>query len=158
MSEAAIRTAIYNAINGVAQVGLVYDYERHATEWGDFLDLFKSTIGGTAQIRGWMIGYRGIQSVENSRFSGAGRIARTHRFQVLGVMGIDDSEATEKTFAALAEDVCDALDSDSTLHPSTQSGQNIMNTAPASFGFDPSPFAGILVHAAAITIEVTESI
>ena len=151
MSQAAIRTAIYNAINGVASVGLVYDYERHATEWGDFLDLFKSTIGGTAQIRGWMVGYRGIQSVENSRFSGVGRIARTHRFQVLGVMGIDDSEATEKTFAALAEDVADALDSDATV-------QGFMHTAPASFGFDPSPFAGILVHAAAITIEITESI
>ena len=151
MSEATIRTAIFNAVNGVSQVGQVYDYERHATDWSDFLDLFKTTIGGTPQIRGWTVGYRGIQSVENGRFSGVGRISRTHRFQILGVMGIDDSASTEKTFAILAEDVCDALDSDATV-------QGFMHTAPATLGFDPTPFAGILVHAAAITIEVTESV
>ena len=37
MSESAIRTAIYNAVNGVSDVGLVYDYERHANDWGAFL-------------------------------------------------------------------------------------------------------------------------
>jgi len=149
MSEATIRTAIYNAINGVSSVGQVYDYERHATEWGDFLDLFKTNVGGTQQIRGWMIGYRGTPEVDGSRFKIPKRISRRHRFQILGVMGIDDSAASEKTFAILAEDVCDALDSDATLH-------GFAAVSPASLGFDPSPFAGVLVHAAAITLEVTE--
>ena len=151
MSEATIRTAIYNAVAGVTDAGNVYDYERHTTDWSDFLDLFKTTIGTTDQIRGWMVGYRGIAGAEGGRFSGARRISRTHRFQILGIMGIDGSEASEKTFAALAEDVCDALDSDATVN-------GFMFTAPATLGFDPSPFAGILVHAAAITIEVTESV
>ena len=151
MSEAAIRTAIYNAVNGVSQVGQVYDYQRHATEWSDFLSLFKTTVSGTDQVRGWMVGYRGITETLGGRFQrGDKRITRTHRFQILGVMAIDDSEESEKTFAALAEDVCDALDSDTTI--------GAYATKPATLGFDPSPFAGILVHAAAITFDVTEAV
>ena len=152
MSESTIRTAIYNAVNGVSDVGLVYDYERHAKDWSAFLDLFKTTIGGTDQLRGWMVGYRGITEAQGDRFRPAAkRVTRKHRFQVLGVMGIDDPEATEKTFAALAEDVCDALDSDATIH-------GYLGSSPAILGFDPRPFAGVLVHAAAIVIDVTEAI
>ncbi len=152
MSQAAIRTAIYNAVNGVSNIGLVYDYERHTNDWSDFLDKFKTPVGGTDQIRGWMVGYRGITESQGNIFKPAAkRVWRKHRFQVLGVMGIDDSEATEKTFAALAEDVCDALDSDTTIH-------GYLGTSPATLGFDPRPFAGILVHAAAIVIDVTEAI
>lgn len=155
MSESAIRTAIYNAVNGVTDVGLVYDYERYSNEWGDFLDFFKTTIDTTAQIRGWMVGYRGITEATYKRFTPASKtgVTRIHRFQILGVMGIDDSEASEKTFAALGEDVCDALDADATLHGSTYLG-----VSSAVMGFDPRPFAGVLVHAAAIVIDVTESI
>lgn len=155
MSEAAIRATIYSAINAVLNVGKVYDYERHATEWGDFLDLFKTTIEGTEQIRGWMIGYRGIITAERETFRPGSKsgISRTHRFNILGVMGIDDSLESEKTFAALAQTVCDALDNDDTLH-----GSLYLNATPAAMGFDPSPFAGILVHAAAINIDVIEAI
>lgn len=152
MSQAAIRTAIYNVVNGVANVGLVYDYERHSNDWVEFLDRFKATTGGLDHIRGWMVGYRGITEAQGNRFKPAAkRVSRTHRFQILGVMGIDDSEESEKTFAELAEDVCDALDSDTTIH-------GYMGSSPATLGFDPRPFAGILVHAAAIVIDVTEAI
>ena len=152
MSEATIRTAIYDAVRGVSNVGMVYDYERHATTWDVFTDLFKTTIGaGVVQIRGWMIGYRGISEVEAIRLIKADkRITRTHTFQIAGIMGIDDSAASEKPFAALAEDVCDALDSDATV-------QAFAAVSPARFVFDPSPFAGVLVHLAAITLEVTEA-
>lgn len=155
MSESAIRSAIYNAVNGVSNVGLVYDYERHANDWGAFLDFFKTTIGGTDQIRGWMVGYRGIREAKPQTFvPGKSGNERIHQFQILGVMGIDDSEATEKTFAALAEDVCDALDDAVALHAKG----TFPNAAPVTMGFDPRPFAGILVHAVAIAIDVTESI
>ncbi len=155
MSESAIRTAIYNAVNGVSNVGKVYDYERYSNEWDTFLGFFKTTIGGTTQVRGWMVGYRGIREASKQQFLPGSKtgITRIHRFQVLGVMGIDDSEATEKTFAALAEDVCDALDGDGTLHSSTYLG-----VPPVTMGYDPAPFAGILVHAAAINVEVAEAI
>lgn len=152
MSEATIRAAIYAAVNGVTNVGKVYDYERRVDTWDEFGNLFRTSISNTTQIRGWMIGYRGIPAAEGGRFKrGDKRIARTHRFQLLGVMGIDDSAASEKTFAALAEDVCDALDSNTTLHA-------FMHVSTAILGFDPAPFAGVSVHAAAITLDVTESV
>jgi hypothetical protein len=151
MSEATIRTAIYNTVNGVANAGQVYNRDRHATDWSDFRDMFKTKIGGTDQIRGWMVGYRGIPEASGERFGVEKRTMRTHRFNILGIMAIDDSESSEVTFAALAEDVCDALDSDATL-------QGFDAVSRATLGFDPSPFAGVLVHAAAITIEVTEAV
>lgn len=152
MSEAAIRTAIYNAINGVSNVGQVYDYERYSNDYTATLSLYKTTLGGTDQIRGWMVGYRGITEAQGGRFTApGGRITRTHRFQVLGVMGLQDSEATEKTFAAVAEDVCDALDSDTTIH-------GYLGSSPAVMSYEPASFAGILVYAAAIVIDVTEAI
>lgn len=149
MSESAIRAAIYSAVSGVTDVGKVYDYERYSKEWGDFLDLFQTTIGGTSQIRGWMIGYRGIPESVGGRFTTPNRISRKHSFNILGVMGIDDSEESEKTFAALAEDVCDALDSDATINA-------FAGVSLATLSFDPRPFAGVLVHAAVIVLEVTE--
>jgi len=155
MSEATIRSAIYDVVNGVTHVGQVYDYERHSNDWTGFLDLFKVTISGDDMVRGWTIGYRGIQQARAQTFiPGKAGNERVHRFQILGIMGIDDSEESEKTFAALAEDVCDALDNAATLHVKGY----FPRAAPVILGFDPRPFAGVLVHAAAINIEVTEII
>jgi hypothetical protein len=152
MSEATIRTAIYDAVKGVGGIGTVYNYERHATTWDDFLNLFKSGVSGSAQVRGWMIGYRGIVEASAERFSKAShRTTRKHRFHIMGIMAINDEDESEKTFAALAEDVCDALESNATL-------QAFAHISPAILGFDPSPFAGVLVHAAVINLEVTEVI
>jgi len=155
MSEATIRAAIYSAVSGVTDVGLVHDYERFANEWPAFLELFKTTISSTTQVRGWMVGYRGIpQSRKQTFVPGKLGTERTHRFQVLGIMGINDSEESEKTFAALAEDVCDALDDDTTLHAKG----TFPRAAEVTMAYDPRPFAGVLVHAALISIDVTEII
>ena len=103
MSEAAIRSQIETALNTVADVGQVYDYDRHAVDWGEFLDLFKTKIRTKEQIRGWMIGYRGVPLAERESFRPGSKtgIARTHRFQIMGVMGIDDANESEKTVAFL---------------------------------------------------------
>jgi hypothetical protein len=149
MSEATIRAAIYNAVNGVSDVGLVYDYERLVKDWSEFQSMFTTTINGTKQVRAWWVGYRGIIEVDGSRFKTPKRITRKHLFHIKGFMGIDDSEATEKTFAALAEDVCDALDSNVTLN-------GLGYVTPATTSVDPRPFSDVLVHGALIVVEVTE--
>jgi hypothetical protein len=150
-----IRTAIYDVISNVSNVGMVYDYERHSTDWAGFLALFKVKIGGVDQVRGWMIGYRGIPVSQAQTFiPGKTGTQRTHRFQIMGVMAVDDSVESEKIFAELAEDVCNALDDDETLHAKG----GFPNAAPVTMGFDPTPFAGVLVHAAVIMIEVVEVI
>ena len=155
MSEAAIRNTLKLALEAVTDIGIVHDYERHATTWDKFLELFKTEIGRKEQIRGWTIGYQGMPVAEREAFRAGSKtgISRTHRFQIMGIMGISDKDESEKTFAALAEDVCDALDDDDTLHSSTY-----IHTSPAVLAFDPSPFAGVLVHAAVISIDIIEAI
>lgn len=152
MSEAAARTAIYNAVNGVTNIGLVYDYERFAADWGAFLDLFRTTIGTTPQIRGWEVAYRGFTHGEPLDFSG--QHIRAHRFNVMGYMGVDDANSSEKTFAALAEDVADALDADGTLHSSTY---YFVSDASIQI-FEPRSFAGVLAHYAELQVTVEEVI
>lgn len=154
MSEATIRAAILGAMLDVYQVGVIHDYERHVTNWDEFLSLFQNNIGGSDQVRGWMIGYRGIPTVNQLTFNIASNAGteRTHRFRIIGIMGISDSNESEKTFAALAEDICDALDADTTLHSIG------IHATPASMLFDPRPFADVLVHGAIINLEVKEMV
>lgn len=154
MSEATIREAIYEAIRDVSQAGIVHDYERHVTDWDSFLELFRSNVAGQSQVRGWMIGYRGMPIANQLTFNMAANAGteRTHRFRVIGIMAINDSDESEKTFAALAEDICDALDSDSALHTAR------LNALPCTLAFDSRPFADVLVHGAIINVDVVEMV
>ena len=149
MSIATIRTAVYNAVNGVSNVGQVYDYERWSNDWTDFINLFKSTISSVDQIRGWEIGYRGFAHQQPMDFSGTH--IRAHRFDVIGYMGVDDSESTEKTFANLAEDVADAIDADSTLHSGYYNVDDVSINE-----YEARLFGSALCHYALITVTVEE--
>jgi hypothetical protein len=151
MTEATIRTAIYNAVNGVSNVGKVYDYERWANEWGDFLDLFKTTIGSTTQVRGWEVGYRGFLPDEEATLL-AGAWVRNHNFVVVGYLGLDDSEATEKTMSALAETVADTIEADSTLD-----GLSYANVE-TTLLYETRVFGGVLCHYAEIGVLIGEQI
>jgi hypothetical protein len=148
MSESAIRTAIYNAVDGVSNSGLVYDYERWAGDWSAFLDLFKTTISSTDQIRGWEVGYRGFEPDEPREFSSVH--LRRHRFLVTGVLGLDDSEGTEKTMSTLAETVADTIKDDATLK-----GLAFHAIEPIML-FEPRSFGGVLCHYVEITVSIAE--
>jgi hypothetical protein len=112
MSESTIRTAIYNVVNGVTNIGKVYDYDRWAADWNTFINLFKTTIGGVDQIRGWEISRRSA----GERPSEFGPVnEESHLFVVRGYMAINDAAATEKTFNALIEAVGAAFRSNQTL-------------------------------------------
>jgi hypothetical protein len=95
VTESGIRTAIYNLLAAVTDIGKVYDYERWAADWATFINLFKTTISGTPQIRGWEIGRRAVKE-DNMP-------VRSHIYVIRGYMGINDAAATEKTFNALIE-------------------------------------------------------
>ncbi len=148
MSESAIRTAIYNAVDGVSDSGLVHDYERWAGDWTAFLALFKTTISSTDQIRGWEVGYRGWAPGDPREFSAIH--LRTHRFLVAGYLGLDDSAETEKTMSILAELVADTLKDDATLK-----GLAFFAIEPILL-FEPRMFGGTLCHYAELTIEIAE--
>lgn len=146
MAESTVRTAIYNAIDGISNHGAIHDYTRWHPIYADFLSLFKVTIGGTAQIRGWMVSLTEINQVQDDH---TGNIERTYTYRINGYMGLDDSAATEKTFVALVETLINALDDDSTL-------EAYLYHPPANGVIDTWNFGGVLCHHAQITQIVTE--
>lgn len=113
MSYATKLAKVKAALDGVSDVGNVYDYLRFWTNESEFRSLFEATIGGTKQIRGWMITRAGIPA--NTRAEANGRQILAHRFQVRGFMSLSDGNASEKTFQALVESVIAALDESVTL-------------------------------------------
>ncbi len=160
MTQATIRTAIYNVVNATTNAGQVYDYARFSASWDDFLDQFKTTIGGTPQIRGWQVSYAGFAEPPIKQYVGpatAGKnslTARAHMFKVFGYMSLDDSASSEKTFAALAETVVNDLDDDATLHDDS----TYLECSPASIDFYGTIVLGsVLCNYAEISITVTEA-
>ena len=114
MSEATIRAQIKTELESVTNIGLVHDYDRLTTTWGELLARFKTTIGGGDQVRAWTIQWGGF--VPGDPQSVGGLFVRFHQFVIRGYLGLDDSTATEKTFSALAETVSNELDGSATLH------------------------------------------
>lgn len=152
-NEATIRASIKTAIQTVTNVGVVYDYLRFASNWDDFLDLFKTTISGTDMIRGWHFTCNGLNpSVERETFAGtfdSGEITRDYQYKILGYASLDDSAATEKTFFAIAELVLDALS-----NRITGGKDNI----PTLTTFEPRTFGGVVCHFAEITMTVEDDL
>lgn len=152
MSEAAIRAAIYSAVGGVSSVGEVYDFEQWAAEWPDFLNLFKTTIGGVDQILGWDVSYRGFSPSRDPQF--ARFVIHTHTFWVQGYNRVNNALATEKIFAPLAIAVCAAIDANSTLHNGVYK-----HTGPAELQtVEPRTFGSVLCHYARIVVTVPEQV
>jgi hypothetical protein len=152
MSEAAIRALLNTAVNTVSNVGKVYDYERWTNGWDTFLDLFKTTIGTTPQIRGWDIGYRGFIAERDPQF--ARKTIHRHTFWVQGYMRLNDALASEKDAAALSTAVCNAIDASAALHATVYH-----NTGPASLEqFEPRTYGSTLCHYSRIVVIVPEQV
>jgi len=150
MSESAIRAAIYTAVSGVSNVGKVYDYERWSADWGAFLDFYKTTISSKPQIRGWEVSYRGFENDDTREF--AGIHVRRHRWAVNGYLGLDDSAATEKIMATLAETVSNTIEDDTSLHAlSFYDVETILL-------YETRMFGTVLCHYAEISFDVAEVI
>ena len=152
MSEATLRAAIYSVVNGVTDVGIVHDYERWANEWTDFLNLFRTEIDGEQVIRGWEVVYRGFPDAsERMQMQDIyPAFLRPHRFLVAGYLQSDDSEESEKTAAALAETVADALNTDATLLGL------VHDRVEPTLIFEPRTFGGVLCHYAEIVLTLWE--
>jgi hypothetical protein len=147
--EATIRAAIKTAVQTVANVGLVYDYQRLTTEWDAFLDLFKTSIGDSDVIRGWCITCEGMVPQERETYGGnTSNYARNYPYKIRGYFGVDDSAESEKTAFIIAELVVDAL----TDHISSAALDNI----PALSTFEPRVFGGTLCHFAEISMTVLD--
>jgi len=94
MSEATIRARIKTILEGISDIGVVHDYERTTADWSKYLELFKTTISGTDQIRGVQIAYRGF--VPNVDDMDTCDIIRAHSFVIIFLVGLNDADKTEK--------------------------------------------------------------
>jgi len=149
MSEATLRAAVKAAVNGVTNIGQVYDRQPWAAEMSAYLDLFKTRISSTDQIRGWSITHEGADA---SQLAIKKLVRRVYTYRIRGYLGLDDSAETEKTFAALVESVMNALDDDTTLHAS---GAHVAYSNLESFGH--IVFGSVLCHYVEIVQQVAEN-
>lgn len=150
MSEAAIRDDIHDVLVAVSQIGQVHNRERFAAEWTDFLDLFKTQVNGTDQIRGAQIMYRGFAAIEET-FSTCS-VVRAHNYVIAFMLGLSDDDETEQEAAALVEDIADALDKDSVLNGALYYGHFSAQVET----FELRNFGGVLCHYAEIRKIVAE--
>lgn len=110
MSYAANRDAMAARINSVADAGVVSNYRRSLTTWADFQTAFTCTIGGVMQVRGWSIAWEsGDMTPETWMADGSRRMQGYQTWVARGYLGVKDSDATDRTFSALVEDVRTAL-------------------------------------------------
>jgi hypothetical protein len=147
MSESAIRTQIFSILSGVSDIGKVYDYERWAADWVQFINLFKTTIDGEDQIRGWEIGRK---SAPEKIFT-MGLNLRDHAFVIRGYMRVNDASASEKTFNALIEAIADAFRDNFTLNGAAES-HDWIQVDTIEFRL----FGGVLCHYAELSLIVHE--
>lgn len=102
-----IASALGTIVGGVTNVGQVHQRRRWSADWSKFLNQFKATIGGKAQVRAWMVTRESWQAEPGDAF---GEVRRRHVFLIVGALGFEDASDTETTFQALVEAVCDAVD------------------------------------------------
>ena len=108
---AEIRAAIVAKLQAVPAIGTVHAYERYAKTESEFRELYVSTIGGQALIRGWYL--RRMATRELSAMVGVSM--RVTSWRIVGYFGLDDVAESELVFDNLVEAACDAFRTDPTL-------------------------------------------
>lgn len=150
MSVTQQRTDLYNAVNAVSNIGVGHNRYRYHNEWNVFLGLFKTTIATVAQIRGFMLEYRGVTPNELIEFTNE---HRTSVWWVHMFLGLSDDDSTEVTFAALVEAVITAVKDNSTL----QNQNTYYYVAPAITPvYEARLFGDVLCHYTQVQVLITE--
>ena len=102
--------ACQTVLEGVSGIGRVHDYRREVRNESDARSLW--VVDDTGQINAWQVTL-GEPAVSSVRHPGFGAIGSSDRGTVLadislvfeGVMGINDADASEKTFRALTFEI-----------------------------------------------------
>jgi len=147
MSEVLIREQIKTILSAVADIGVVHDYERWASDWPAYLELFSiKTLAGT-YINGWEI----MRKKTPSRTGSSTHDLRTHTFLIRGIYGLKDSAASEITFQALIEAICSAFRSNYQLNSTAD------NTEPVQVDLvENRVFGNVLCHYCELSLPADE--
>jgi len=96
-----IISAMKTKMEGIPDIGVVHDYERWSISWAEFLAFYQ--YGSV--IRGWTLSRRRTtESLETSASN-----LRHHEIICKGIMSLDDSSASEKTFQNFIESLCETF-------------------------------------------------
>jgi hypothetical protein len=143
-----IRTAIGATLADIAGVGQVHDYERYSKNMADFAALYRTTVGGVAQIRGWNIRRLSRRALSTD----LGRTIVTTTWRLNAYMSLDDAAESEKAFDTLVDAAVAAFKQDETLGGVVDAtvvadvaGLQVEDAGPVMFG-------GVLCHAARCTL------
>jgi hypothetical protein len=140
-------------LDAVTDIGQTHDYSRWTADWNAFINLFKALIAGKSQIRGWEI--TRVAAPEKHQ----GAYLRFHKFEINGYMGLNDADATDKTFQALIDNVCERLRTAKDGSAWFYGDGGVSDDAPAqALVIDERTFGGVLCHHATISLTVTERI
>lgn len=143
-----IRAAIVAKLAAVPNVGMTHDHEPYAKDLRALQALYAYPIDGGQQLRGWF-----VQRVATPEMSLAiGRNWRDVKWRIRGYMALAEEAGTELAFDALIEALCDAVRGDETLGGVCAStvtdqaaGLQLVNAGPVMF-------AGVLCHAAELSL------
>lgn len=160
MSEALIRADLKNVLDtldAAGNIGLVHDYERWALQSSAVMAVLRDP--SFERVQSWMIFCQGFSPVQyhyEQGPPGKATVVREYQFMVRGVRAVDDANESDKTFFALVESVCNALDTDTTLH---NQDRYWGETPACSLGvYEVRSFAGVLCHVAEINQVVTATV
>lgn len=144
MSRALISAQIKVILLTVSGVGtLVYEYERWAANWKDYLDLFKTG----SKIKGWTI--TRTKTPETSKTPSTN--TRIHTFIIRGYYSLDDSEATEVTFQDLVESIATAFRTEPTINGTAFDSSPLQVDSVAGI-----MFGDVLCHFCQLRLDVEE--
>lgn len=151
MSEATVRAAIVTLVEGISNVGNVYNREPLTTNWDTFLDKFKVTISSVDQIRGFTVS---CEAIPSEGFIAAGArdtgLIDNYQFVIRGYCSLNFDNATETDFLAVCLNVRDALNG------GIISG-SVFNADPAQItAYVPRLLGSVLCHYCEITQIVRE--
>lgn len=109
--NAEILAAVKAKLEDIPNIGKVYARQRFAADWSKYLGLFKTTVGGQEQIRGWV-----VTLDENNPMAPSldefGEVNRTYNVLIWGMLGFQDASNTEGAFFDLCETIADSLDAE----------------------------------------------
>lgn len=150
----AILADIKAKLEGVTDVGNVYDYYRWNNDLGAFIELFSYTPAGAGkQIRGWEISR--ISATEHKD----GAFFRHHTFSIDGYMSMSDANASDKTFQVLIDSICDVFRSPTDGATWYYLDGDNPKASPAQvLTIDVRAFGNVLCHHAKINLSITERI
>jgi hypothetical protein len=142
------RAAIVAALQAVPGIGAVHDRERYASQAATLRALYVVQTETGEQLHGWYVRRLAFRVERNG--AGMRRVFTT--WQLRGFMALQDEAGSELAFDAVIDAVRAAFDADPTIGGAVQSTLFEREVGAQLTASGPVMFAGVLCHAADMTL------